>query len=38
MEATKLENMIVHKEDIESRPARAWFISEREKTEIRGII
>jgi len=35
MEANKLGNMIIHKEDIESRPARTWFITQQQKQEIK---
>ncbi|XP_038900039.1 DEAD-box ATP-dependent RNA helicase 28 [Benincasa hispida] len=31
MEATKAENMIVHQEEIFSRPKKTWFITDREK-------
>ncbi|XP_057971965.1 DEAD-box ATP-dependent RNA helicase 28-like [Malania oleifera] len=31
MEATKAENMIVHKDEIYSRPKRTWFATEKEK-------
>ncbi|XP_020584076.1 DEAD-box ATP-dependent RNA helicase 28 [Phalaenopsis equestris] len=31
MEATKVENMIKHKEDIFSRPKKTWFATEKEK-------
>ncbi|KAL0912626.1 hypothetical protein M5K25_018610 [Dendrobium thyrsiflorum] len=31
MEATKVENMIKHKEDIYSRPKKTWFVTEKEK-------
>ncbi|KAG7011071.1 DEAD-box ATP-dependent RNA helicase 28, partial [Cucurbita argyrosperma subsp. argyrosperma] len=31
MEATKAENMIVHQEEIFSRPKKTWFITEKEK-------
>ncbi|XP_022976906.1 DEAD-box ATP-dependent RNA helicase 28 isoform X1 [Cucurbita maxima] len=31
MEATKAENMIVHQEEIFSRPKKTWFITDKEK-------
>ncbi|PIN17291.1 ATP-dependent RNA helicase [Handroanthus impetiginosus] len=31
MEATKVENMIAHKDEIYSRPKRTWFSTEKEK-------
>ncbi|XP_042493497.1 DEAD-box ATP-dependent RNA helicase 28-like isoform X2 [Macadamia integrifolia] len=31
MEATKAENMIAHKDEINSRPKRTWFATEKEK-------
>ncbi|XP_078448279.1 DEA(D/H)-box RNA helicase family protein isoform X1 [Wolffia australiana] len=34
MEATKAENMIIHKDEIYSRPKKTWFITETEKKRI----
>ncbi|CAD5164192.1 unnamed protein product [Musa acuminata subsp. malaccensis] len=34
MEATKAENMIMHKEEIFSRPKRTWFATEKEKKAL----
>ncbi|XP_042373868.1 DEAD-box ATP-dependent RNA helicase 28-like [Zingiber officinale] len=34
MEATKAENMIMHKEEIFSRPQKTWFVTEKEKKAL----
>ncbi|KAM1735166.1 hypothetical protein ACFX11_020536 [Malus domestica] len=34
MEASKAENMIVHKDEIYSRPKRTWFVTEKEKRMV----
>ena len=36
MEASKAENMIIHENEIKSRPARIWFQSESGKAESKG--
>lgn len=36
MEATKVKNMIDHKEEIMRRPAKSWFQSVAEKKESQG--
>ena len=36
MELTKGENMIEHKDEIFSRPARTWFQSSKEKAKSEG--
>lgn len=34
-EATRAQNMVLHEDEIHSRPARQWVMSERQKTMIR---
>ncbi|KAM2973543.1 hypothetical protein FF2_020083 [Malus domestica] len=34
MEASRAENMIVHKDEIYSRPKRTWFVTEKEKRMV----
>jgi len=36
MQIKKGENMIEHKDEIYSRPARTWFQSEKDKKEAKG--
>jgi ATP-dependent RNA helicase DDX27 len=36
MEIKKGENLIVHRDEIMSRPARTWFQTEREKKLAQG--
>lgn len=36
MELEKAENVIKHREEIHSRPAREWFLSTKEKTKIKS--
>ncbi|KAI9019801.1 P-loop containing nucleoside triphosphate hydrolase protein, partial [Hyaloraphidium curvatum] len=36
MEATKAENMIMHADEIASRPARTWFQSEQQKKQAKN--
>jgi ATP-dependent RNA helicase DDX27 len=38
MEATKAENMIIHEDEIKSRPAKVWFQSESERVQAKGDI
>jgi hypothetical protein len=35
MTVTKAENMIIHSEEIMSRPKRTWFVTETEKQKIK---
>ncbi|KAL6212783.1 hypothetical protein ACLB2K_018000 [Fragaria x ananassa] len=34
MEATKVENLIAHRDEIYSRPKRTWIVTEKEKKEV----
>ena len=36
MEATKLGNLMMHEDEIKSRPARTWFQSAMEKEEAKA--
>jgi ATP-dependent RNA helicase DDX27 len=36
MEAKKAENMIIHEEEIKSRPAKTWFQDEASKAKSKG--
>ena len=35
MEATKVKNMIEHEDEIYSRPKKTWFISEKERKQLK---
>lgn len=37
MEAVRAENLLLHEQEIGSRPARTWYQTEKEKAESRDV-
>jgi hypothetical protein len=36
MQATKARNILEHADEIQSRPARTWMVSEQQKKRVKG--